>query len=327
VGGRQSENNLEYFMNKPSEQSTNESKPRGSSTGKTSIFGIIFWPIIKVWSGLDKHFVSYITGRVRKDSKRIYAVRFVWYNDSVYLHPMIWGGMILSMMAKAPWPADGWVLLSWFILLFICFLTIMYNFDVIKTAILGVGVVAVLGLSYIASMKFSWSPLTSAFHHVEWLEAQVSPGFYMLSSYIFAIMISSEIIWAWLFHRVEIDESYVYEHRFLRGTEREPIFARGLKRETKDLLELLLLGAADISHRTRNGFKCFKNVPFASLWLGMAIDSMLDYRRRGEEELGKGNSDESDQARIDDAMHGGEEDDGGGDDGGGDDGGDGNDGL
>ncbi len=44
--------------------------------------------------------------------------------------------------------------------------------------------------------------------------------------------IAAEVVWAWLFHRVEIDESYVYEHQFLRATTREPIFARGLKRET-----------------------------------------------------------------------------------------------
>ena len=63
------------------------------------------------------------------------------------------------------------------------------------------------------------------------------------------------MIWAWLFNRVELDESYVYEHRFLQGTSREPIFARGLKRETKDLLELLILGAGDIQHRTKNGIQ------------------------------------------------------------------------
>jgi hypothetical protein len=286
-------------MKKPNDdQSTN-----GNKVWK--FFGILFWPIIKLWQVFDKHFLSYIMGRVRRDSRRIFAVRFVWYSDSVYLHPMIWGGFIFAALAKSGWPSDGWVLLSWFTLLFLCFVTIMYNFDIVKTSILGIGLIAVLGLSYIANMELDWNPMQAGLKHIQNLEASVTPGFYIIGSYIFAMMISAEIIWAWLFHRVEIDESYVYEHRFLRGTEREPIFARGLKRETKDLLELLLLGAADIQHRTRRGFKRFKNVPFASLWLGTAIDSMLDHRRRGEEEMGEGKEqyDDSGDARIDDAMH------------------------
>lgn len=303
-------------MNKPNEQS------QSNSGGSSNFFSVLFWPFIKLWKTFDKHFLSYILGRVRKDSHRIYAVRFVWYSDSVYLHPMIWGGFIFAGLAKVSSP--GWVLLGWFILLFVCFMTIMYNFDIVKTAILGVGVVAVLGLSYIANMELQWNPLQTGLKHITGLEAKVSPGFYIVGSYIFALMIAAEIIWAWLFHRVEIDESYVYEHRFLRGTEREPIFARGLKRETKDLLELLLLGAADIQHRTRRGFKRFKNVPFASLWLGTAIDSMLDYRRRGEEELGQEQYDDSGDVRIDDAFHAGDEMD---DDDGGDDGDDGDDGI
>jgi hypothetical protein len=303
----------EQTMNKP--DATNENKPRSSSgDGKGAFWGILFWPLIKIFTSLDKHFISYIMGRVRRDSRRIYAVRFVWYGDSVYLHPMIWGGFILAAFAYTTDQTStvaGWILLSWFILLFVCFLTIMYNFDVIKSAVMLVGVIAILGLAYIANMELAWNPLTSGFDKIKYLGASVSPGFYMVSGFVFALMIASEIIWAWLFHRVEIDESYVYEHRFLRGTEREPIFARGLKRETKDLLELLLLGAADISHRTRRGFKRFKNVPFASLWLGTAIDSMLDHRRRGEEEMGAAASEleETDQVTIDHALP--DDDDGG----------------
>jgi hypothetical protein len=313
-------------MNKP--DTTNENKPRAKSGGGMGkFFGILFWPLIKICSSLDKHFISYITGRVRRDSRRIYGIRFVWYGDSVYLHPMIWGGFILGAIAM---PTDetsstaGWILLVWFILLFLCFLTIMYNFDIIKSAVMVVGIVAILGLAYIANMEFAWNPLTWTFKNIKYLEATVSPGFYMVSGFVFALMIASEIIWAWLFHRVEIDESYVYEHRFLRGTEREPIFARGLKRETKDLLELLLLGAADISHRTRRGFKRFKNVPFASLWLGTAIDSMLDHRRHGEEEMGAAaqEADESDQVTIDQALPYDDDDGGDGHDGDQDDGGD-----
>ena len=81
----------------------------------------------------------------------------------------------------------------------------------------------------------------------------------------------------------------------------EPIFARGLKRETRDILELLLLGAGDIQHRTRKGYRSFRNVPFASLWLGTAIDSLLDFRRSGEVAMESKDDDESEQVRISDA--------------------------
>jgi len=108
-------------------------------------------------------------------------------------------------------------------------------------------------------------------------------------------------VWAWLFHRVEIDESYVYEHQFMVSTTREPIFARGLKRETRDILELILLGAGDIQHRTRKGYKSFRNVPFASLWLGTAIDSLLDFRRRVEPETTSTTDDEATLVRMSDA--------------------------
>ena len=93
----------------------------------------------------------------------------------------------------------------------------------------------------------------------------------------------------------------MYEHQFLRASTREPIFARGLKRETRDILELLLLGAGDIQHRTRSGYRSFRNVPFASLWLGTAIDSLLDFRRKGELALEKQATGEAAQVRISDA--------------------------
>jgi hypothetical protein len=111
-----------------------------------------------------------------------------------------------------------------------------------------------------------------------------------------------EVSWAWLFNRVELDESYVYERRFMQSTTREPIFARGLKRETKDLLELLIMGAGDITHRTKNGVKRFKNVPGASLGLGRAIDSMLDYRRPEQVKMEGRAHDDADQVMPTDAF-------------------------
>lgn len=270
-------------------------------------FGVLTWPLVKVWLLLHKHWLSYITGHVLRDKNRIYSVKFVWYGDSVYLHPMIWGSLLLALLARQNWVAGHWLLLAWFAALFVCYLAIMYNFNVFRMATLGVGLVALFGLAYIATVEWAWNPLHALATHLASLKPTVTPGFYVVAAYVFLLLIVSEVIWAWLFHRVEIDESYVYEHRFLSSSTREPIFARGLVRETKDLLELLLLGAADIRHRTKNGYKRFKNVPFASLWLGTAIDGLLDYRRPGQ--IALENKEDADQARLSDAMHELEEED------------------
>lgn len=265
-------------------------------------FRLIAWPIIGFSRSIYKHFLAYLIGTKVYDQKRVYSVKFVWYGDSVYLHPMVWGSVVLYLVALTGIIPSGFLLLAWFAALAVCYLTIMYNFNVIRSAILGIGLVALFGLAYVATVEFAWNPMTAVATHVSSLEAGVTPGFYVAAAYLFAALIASEVIWAWLFHRVEIDESYVYEHGFLQGSTREPIFARGMKRETKDLLELLLLGAADIQHRTKNGFKRFKNVPFASLWLGTAIDSLLDHRRKGEIALTSKTDDDAELVRVEDAM-------------------------
>ncbi len=288
---------------------------------------IIFWPLTTVFRFLYTNFISYIVGQTVRDANRVYSIKFVWYNDSVYLHPMIWGSLILFGIGtglKTPGSFmegafdSSWLLLVWFILLGLSYVTIMYNFNVINTAILAVTVLALLGAAYFSTIQWAWNPLQALSIHAKWMTADVTPGFYLASAYVFLGLIVFELIWAWLFHRVEIDESYVYEHQFLKTSTREPIFARALRRETKDLLELLLLGAADIQHRTRNGAKTFKNVPFASLWLGRNIDRMLDHRRPGQIALEKGmGRDSAGEVRPEDAfgedMH--DEDGGGWDDG------------
>ena len=352
-----------------------------SSSSKLHWLKLLFIPLVWIAKLLDKHFVSFIRGRVLKDETRVYSLRFVWYSDSVYLHPMIWGSLVLWFLATnavvvesddvaaaatgasqaavaegdtaATTPSDsataatsdtspaatddagaeagdtdvsgqtdgetegqpaeaqaektgmaawglkpGWLTMVWFISLGVCYMTTMHNFNVLRVAILIVVVLAVLGGSYYATHELELDLLAGVINHLDSLQATVTPGFYLVSAYFFAGLIVCEVFWAWLFQRVEIDESYVYEFRFLRGTAREPIFARGLRRETKDLLELALMGAADITHRTKNGVKRFPNVPFASLWLGLAFDKMLDYRRTGQIELEKRRQkDQSDQAR------------------------------
>ena len=271
---------------------------------KRGFLGMVAAPFVFVFGALHKHFLAYLLSRTLRDEDRIYSIKFVWYGDSVYLHPMTWGSLILYFLAKTDVIAPGWLLLTWFCMLAVSYLAVMYNFDVIRMAILATGLVAIFGLAYISTKELSWNPFNAIFQHIRSLHSSVESGFYLLSCYLFSALIFSEVIWAWLFHRVEIDESYVYEHRFLRGTTREPIFSRGLKRETKDLLELLLLGAGDIMHRTRSGVKRFKNVPLASLWLGSSIDNLLDYRRRGQVALERKRrlEDEAADARVEDAF-------------------------
>jgi hypothetical protein len=246
---------------------------------------ILAWPFVAISRFLYEHWISYLIGRVTRDQDRVYRVKFIWYGDSVYLHPMVWGSLVLFFVAKSEVFAAGWSLFVWFILLAVCFLTVMYNFDILKAGVLLVCVIAAISMGYVATTELEWNPLGTLARHIARLQPEVTPGFYIIACYTFGLLIAVEVVWAWFFHRVEIDESYVYEHRFLQSTSREPIFARGLQRETKDLLELLILGAADIKHRTRSGFRRFKNVPAASLGLGTAIDSMLDFRRPGEIEL------------------------------------------
>jgi len=265
-------------------------------------WSLVVWPVVRLWRLFYNHFLAYVIGTKVYDRQRVYSVKFVWYGDSVYLHPMVWGSVLLYLVASTGLIAPGYLLLVWFAGLAICYLTIMYNFNVIRSAMLGIGLIAVFGLAYMATVEFAWNPASAVAGHIARLEAGVTPGFYIAAAYLFTALIVSEVVWAWLFHRVEIDESYVYEHGFLQGSTREPIFARGMKRETKDLLELLLLGAADIQHRTKSGYKRYKNVPFASLWLGTAIDSLLDHRRKGEVELANPTDDEAELVRVQDAL-------------------------
>ena len=262
----------------------------------------VTWPVRKSWGLADRHFFSYLLGRVSRDRRRIYSIRFIWYGDSVYLHPMIWGSLLLSGLTLAGVMSTGWALCVWFAALFVCYVTILYNLDIFRCGVLGIGILAFFGLAHVSMVELAWNPLASLWHHVQNLEASVTPGFFIAAAYVFLALISLEVVWAWLFHRVEIDESYVYEHQFMVATTREPIFARGLKRETRDILELVLLGAGDIQHRTRKGYKSFRNVPFASLWLGTAIDSLLDFRRRAEPESISTTGDDGASVRVSDAS-------------------------
>ena len=183
-----------------------------------------------------EHWISYLIGRVLQDEDRVYSIKFIWYGDSVYLHPLVWGSFVLYFVDLSDVFTPGWPLLVWFILLAVCFLTVIYNFDIIKASVLLVCVVAVFSLAYIANTQWHWNPPRILAHHIQRLKPEVTPGFYVVAAYVFLVLIAAEVVWAWLFNRVEIDESYVYEHRCLQSTSREPIFARGLDARNQGLV-------------------------------------------------------------------------------------------
>lgn len=288
-------------MNASSPSDRPPKKPVGAAWWSV-VWRALAWPFACLGHLLYKSWISYLIGSVRRDEHRVYSVRFIWYGESVYLHPMTWGSLVLFFVARSGVFAPGWPLLVWFVLLMLCFLTVMYNFDVFKAGVLLVSLVAVFGIAYMSTSEWHWNPLRGIYDHIRGRNASVTPGFYVVSCYAFVMLIAAEVIWAWLFNRVELDDSYLYEHRFLKSTTREPIFARGVKRETKDLLELLILGAADIQHRTKTGFKRYTNVPGASLGLGRAIDQMLDYRSAAEMAAGRTGAEGEEGGPLERAM-------------------------
>ena len=52
----------------------------------------------------------------------------------------------------------GWPLLIWFVMLAVCFLTVMYNFDVLKAGVLAMCIVAVFSLVYVSNVEWEWNP-------------------------------------------------------------------------------------------------------------------------------------------------------------------------
>ena len=76
------------------------SKSHASTSSLWRLLRLLLLPLILVGKLLDKHFVSFIRGRVLRGEDRVFSLRFVWYSDSVYLHPMIWGSLVLYLFAS-----------------------------------------------------------------------------------------------------------------------------------------------------------------------------------------------------------------------------------
>ena len=115
---------------------------------------IVFWPLRKAWEAVDRHFLSYLLGRVVRDRRHIYSNRFIWYGDSVYLHPMIWGSLLLSVLTVAGILSTGWALCVWFAALFVCYVKILYNLDILRCGVPGIGIVAFFGMAHVSMVEF-----------------------------------------------------------------------------------------------------------------------------------------------------------------------------
>ena len=62
---------------------------------------VLAWPFVFCYRLLYEQWISYLLGRVVRDEHRVYSVRFIWYGDSVYLHPMVWGSIVLFFVIKS----------------------------------------------------------------------------------------------------------------------------------------------------------------------------------------------------------------------------------
>jgi len=56
---------------------------------------LLIWPLLRAVRYVNRHFLQYLFGHVMREGGRVYRIKFIWYADSVYLHPMIWGSVVL----------------------------------------------------------------------------------------------------------------------------------------------------------------------------------------------------------------------------------------
>jgi hypothetical protein len=68
--------------------------------------------MVGFWRSFYKHFLAYLLGTKIADRRRVYSVKFVWYGDSVYLHPLVWGSVLLYVLALTGVIPAGFLLLA-----------------------------------------------------------------------------------------------------------------------------------------------------------------------------------------------------------------------
>ena len=85
--------------------------PDSQKSGLPLLLKIVVWPFSALFRVLYDSWLSYLHGKVLRDNYRIYSIKFIWYGDSVYLHPMIWGSLVLFFVAKSDLIGSGWPVL------------------------------------------------------------------------------------------------------------------------------------------------------------------------------------------------------------------------
>ena len=87
-------------MNKPATENETRSSQSGTPAWLVPL-KVLAWPFAFVWRLLYKNWLSYLFGSVLRDEHRIYSIKFIWYGECVYLHPMVWGSLVLSFVAAS----------------------------------------------------------------------------------------------------------------------------------------------------------------------------------------------------------------------------------
>lgn len=231
----------------------------------------------------DDRYLSFVRGQVTRDTYgKAVHVRFCHYSPIVYLHPLVWASLLLGCFATAG-ATPEWLILIWFLLVLVVTMTALEDIDIFRAVSLGLLILVVLLAAWVSTLKFAWNPLATVADVFRSLHVAVTPGFYFAVAMGSGAVVAGPLIYAWLYNRVEIDRAYVMEYRFLKGVTREQIYARAVRRDPKDLGEVLLLGAADIVVNTRSGHVYrYANVPGAAAWLARAFDTVLDVQQPGE---------------------------------------------
>ena len=87
-------------MNHPTDESASVPERAGTPLWLLPL-KMIAWPFVAISRYSIRHWISYLIGRVLRDEDRVYSIKFIWYGDSVYLHPMVWGSLVLFFVTKS----------------------------------------------------------------------------------------------------------------------------------------------------------------------------------------------------------------------------------
>ena len=124
-------------------------------------------------------------------------------------------------------------------------------------------IAGIVAFSYVSSKEFGVDFLAEVGSFLKSLNAEATSGFFLMSGFVWTAIVIPTVVEAWLNRRIELDNKYVQERRFMRSTARYPLFARKVERDVSDMIEWALLGAADVNIAVHGGVRLYKNVPGA----------------------------------------------------------------